>query len=234
MALSPAQRHSAMIRAERALTSRQALAGHDSLHLQVRALENDLARLKALPRTAERIALKRDELLPRWMPTVENYLAAGEVHAHPVFAWCVIWLFDVGDFDRALDWADIAIAQRQPTPETIRRGFAPFVADTVLAWAEEEASRGHPLEPYFSRTFANVRAHWRLHEEISAKWFKFAGLLLLRDEKGEVRATAVDDAHVLEEADSLLAQAQAFHPQGAGVKTHRARIAARLRALTND
>lgn len=59
-------------------------------------MEQDIRRLRELPRTADRIAMKRDELLPRWLPTVENYLAEGEVYANPIFAWCVIWLFDVG------------------------------------------------------------------------------------------------------------------------------------------
>ncbi len=181
MALSPAQRHSAMIQAQRKLDNQQAIAGWDSLHIQVRAMESDIARLRNLPTIADRILMKRDVLLPRWQPTVEAYLAAGDVHANPIFAWCVIWLFDVGDFDLGLDWVDIAIAQRQQTPDRMRRSFAAFAADTVLAWAEEEAAQGNSVEPYFSRTFENVRDNWRLHEEISAKWFKFAGLLLLRE-----------------------------------------------------
>ncbi len=143
-------------------------------------------------------------------------------------------MFDVGDFDLGLDWVDIAIAQRQQTPDRMRRSFAAFAADTVLAWAEEEAAQGNSVEPYFSRTFENVRDNWRLHEEISAKWFKFAGLLLLRDDNGEPRATAVDDVATLEQADNLLMQAHAFDPVGAKVKTHRQRIAARLRALAKE
>ncbi|SQD04869.1 putative terminase, endonuclease subunit from bacteriophage origin [Escherichia coli] len=47
-----------------------------------------------------------------------------------------------------------------------------------------QAEAGHSIEPYFSRTFENIREKWRLHEDINAKWFKFAGLYLLRDEKG--------------------------------------------------
>ncbi|HFF8439017.1 phage terminase small subunit [Serratia marcescens] len=234
MSLSPAQRHTARVQAERKLERQQALAGWDSLHLQVQAMERDIRRLRELPRTADRIAMKRDELLPRWLPTVENYLAEGEVYANPIFAWCVIWLFDVGDFDKALDWADLAIAQRQQTPDRLKRSFAAFVADTVLTWADEEASRGESLEPYFSRTFANVRDNWRLHEEISAKWFKFAGLMLLRDDNGQPLASAVEDVATLKQADALLAQAQAFNPRGAGVKTQRQRIAARLRALEKE
>jgi hypothetical protein len=79
-----------------------------------------------------------------------------------------------------------------------------------------------------------VRDNWRLHEEISAKWFKFAGLMLLRDDNGQPLASAVEDVATLKQADALLAQAQAFNPRGAGVKTQRQRIAARLRALEKE
>ncbi|WP_258962521.1 phage terminase small subunit, partial [Klebsiella pneumoniae] len=91
----------------------------DSLHLQLMALDRDLQRLRDLPQIKQRVDLKRDELLPKWVPHVERYLSAGEVYPYAVFGWCVIWLFDVGDLERALDWADIAIAQDQPTPERL-------------------------------------------------------------------------------------------------------------------
>ncbi|MFN1131555.1 terminase, partial [Lelliottia nimipressuralis] len=93
-----------------------------------------------------------------------------------------------------------------------------------------EAAAGHSIEPYFSRTFENIREKWRLHEEINAKWFKFAGLYLLRDESGKPRATAVDDVDTLEQADTLLAQAEAYN-KNAGVKTMREKVRARINSL---
>lgn len=64
------------------------------------------------------------------------------MYANPVLAWCVIWLFDVGDLDKALEWADIAIAQQQATPERLRSNFPTFVADTMLAWRRSLRARG--------------------------------------------------------------------------------------------
>ncbi|WP_427192613.1 phage terminase small subunit [Serratia marcescens] len=202
----------------------------DSLHLQLLALEQDIQRLRALPRTADRVALKADELLPKWLPYAERYLAAERVYAYPVFGYCVIWLFDTGDIDKALDWADIAIRQQQPTPDNIKRQFPAFVADHVLEWALAEAESGRSIEPYFTRTFTNVREHWRLHEKITAKWFKFAGELLLRDREGKPAASAIDDIPTLKRANELLAQAEGFHSK-IGVGTLRKRIASRIRAL---
>ncbi|KGA40396.1 terminase [Pectobacterium odoriferum] len=230
MALSPAQRHNARLQAEQQISRCQPIIGGHSLHLQIRALENDIERLRSLPMTSDRVDMKRRELLPRWLPTVQAYLDSGEVYQHPIFSHCIIWLFDVDEFDQALDWADIAIAQGQRTPDNIKRSFAAFVADTILEWAELTAESGQSVEPYFSRTFTNVAQNWRLHEEINAKWFKFAGLLLLRDDNGQARATATDDIDLLRKADALLAQAERYYRK-VGVGTMRKTIAARIRSL---
>ncbi|MEI9881673.1 phage terminase small subunit [Atlantibacter hermannii] len=233
MALSPAQRHSQRVAVQKQLQRRQAVESLDSLHIQIQALNQDVAYLRNLPTIADRVVHKRDVLLPRWLPTVEAYLESGSVFTHPVFAWCVVWLFDVGYLDKALEWADIAIAQQQPTPDNIRSSFPAFVADQVMAWAENTLAAGESIEPYFSRTFENVTTRWRLHEEITAKWFKFAGLLLLRDDNGQPRATAVDDAETLEKAAVLLATAEKLYKR-IGVGTMRAQIAARIRSLMKE
>ncbi|ALD78117.1 Phage terminase, endonuclease subunit [Citrobacter portucalensis] len=145
MALSPAQRHSQRIAMEQKLKRSQALETTESMHLLIKALETDVEHARNLPTIADRVEFKRDVLLPRWTPTVEAYLESGQVYANPVFAWCVIWLFDVGDLDKALDWADIAISQQQATPDRLRSNFPTFVADTMLAWAQETSGAGKVL-----------------------------------------------------------------------------------------
>lgn len=230
MSLSPAQRHSQRIAVKQQLARLEAVNTAKSLHIQLQEIEEDVAILRSLPMTADRVEMKRTKLLPKWMPTVESYLELGKAYANPVFAWCVIWLFDVGDYDQALDWADIAIEQGQETPGNIKSRFPAFVADQMLEWAEQASQAGEDLEPYFSRTFENVTQRWRLHEKITAKWFKFAGLLLLRDESGETRAAAVDNVETLLSADRLLAAAEAKYLK-VGVGTMRKTIAARIRSL---
>ena len=56
---------------------------------------------------------------------------------------------------------------------------------------------------------------------------------MLRDEKGQPRATAVDDVETLEQADALLAQAHAFNAN-AGVRTMRDKIRARINSLNKQ
>ncbi|WP_394159907.1 phage terminase small subunit [Salmonella enterica] len=139
MALSPAQRHSQRIAMEQKLKRSQALETTESMHLLVKALETDVGHVRSLPTIADRIEFKRDVLLPRWVPIVEAYLESKQVYANPVFAWCVIWLFDVGELDQALEWADyptIGLLKRiwkasRCTP--IR--YLPGVLSGCLTWA---------------------------------------------------------------------------------------------------
>ncbi|MEX3019357.1 phage terminase small subunit [Kluyvera sp. STS39-E] len=234
MTMTPCQRHRARVKTVQALDKREALtASPVSFHLQMLELKRDVERLRSLPRTEDRVEMKRDALLPRWMPIVEAYLAGDTRFANPALVYCVIWLFDTGEMGQALDWADVAITEQQATPENFKSTLPAFVADTVLEWATNEAAAGRSIEPYFSRTFENIREKWRLHEDINAKWYKFAGLYILRDNNGQPRATAVDDVSTLEQADALLAQAAAYN-KNAGVKTMRDKIRARIASLTEQ
>lgn len=230
MGLSPAQRHSARIEAERLLEEKKALSSDTSLHVQLAALQKDIDEAAKIEMRTERASFKRDVLLPRWMPSAESWLASGDTHQNPIFVWCVVWLFDTGELDQALEWAELAIERGQEAPAPFRSSLPVFVADTVLAWAETESANGAAIEPYFSRTMGNVLQHWQVHGEQKAAYLKLAGLNLLRDENGIPRAAATDDRDILLQAKDLLEQAKGFDPKS-GVGTQLQKISARLRAL---
>lgn len=216
--------------AKAAATGQVADSTADSLHLQLIALEDDIARLRRLDRIADRVELKRTELLPKYRPFVEAYLAEGKTHSNPVLATLTCWLFDVGELDTAIAWALRCIELGQGTPDTIKRDWPHFVADTVLEWAEPMAAAGHSPDPYFSQVLKLVADSWKLNEQLTAKWFKAAGLMLLRGEDGKPQASLIADVERLTTADKWLASAEAVW-QNAGVKTQRERIAMRLRAI---
>ena len=209
------------------------VASPNSLHVQLAALRLDVDRLRSQPQRADRIAMKRDELLPKWMPWAEQYLESGDVFNNPVFSYCVIWLFDTGELGQALEWAEIAIEQGQETPENIRSDFAHFVADNMLEWAETEADNSRSVEPYFSAVSDRVLEHWKVNEFVRAKYLRFAALQLLRDEDGLPSVTAISDVEKLKEADALLAKATEVNPRSQ-VTTLRNKIAQRLRKLAQS
>ena len=210
------------------------------MHLQLIELEADLKRLKACVRRADKIAHKRDVLLPKWLPVVKDYLASLESslennsevkpYDHPIFAYCTIWLFDISDLSGAISFGLKAIEYGQPMAPGIRRKWPSFIADTVFDWAQTEAEHGNSVEPYFTDVFEHVVNEWVLPEQVTAKFYKFAGLALLRSQNGDVTPSRVGDVAKLKKADQLLAKAADLHKH-AQVKTVRNRIAMRIRAL---
>jgi hypothetical protein len=183
------------------------------------------------------VSHKRDVLLPKWLPITTDYLAKldaniekEKVNDHPIFAHCIVWLFDVGDLGRALELAFRAIELGQPMAGSIRRQWAGFISDTVFDWAELQAESGSSIEPYFSQVFKRVVNDWKLPEPVTAKFYKFAGLALLRSTNGDIKPTQVGDIDRLQQADALLEKAASLHKH-AQVKTVRNKIDMRIRAL---
>lgn len=203
----------------------------DSLHLKLIELGQDRDALRAqFTRVADRVEQKRTVLIPKWTPLAEDFLASGKSYDNPIFSTVLVWLFDVGELEKAIEWCLKAIEMDVPTPEFIKRGWPTFCADQVLEWAANEYEKGRSVEPYFSQVFKLVTTEWRLHEEINAKYFKFAGLGILRGEDGKVHVTSIGDVDTLNKAKALLLEAHNQYAK-AGVMTTVNKIEARVRAL---
>lgn len=234
MPLTPFQRHVESIRASQVMTGQAAprAVGMDdsSLYVQLLQLRQDVGTLRDLRTNADRDQMKRDVMLPRWLPWAEKYLEAGDVYQNPVFVWCIIWLMDVRKFEQALAWADIAIDQGQESPEGFRNNLAGTVADEIMDWSEGEFEAGRSIEPYFSATFKNVTERWKLNEQVTSKYYKLAGFQILRGSGSRVNPASITDPALLRQADQYLEAAGALY-KNAGVKSLRERIAARLRKI---
>lgn len=202
----------------------------NSLHLLLVELENDIKQLKSFNRIDEKVAHKRDVLVPKYRESVKCYLEGEETFDNPLLAQMVIWLFDIEDLETAITWCNQAIERGLDTPERFKRDFATFCADEVLAWSEKMASQGQSIEPYFSQVLEKVRDEWSINEKPTAKWLKFAGLNLLRDENGQAKASSVGDVETLLKAKAYLEEA---HNQyiNVGVKTMIDKIDQRISAL---
>ncbi|WP_102418084.1 phage terminase small subunit [Vibrio cyclitrophicus] len=208
------------------------VADTNSLHIKLIDFEEDRKHLRSFNAIADRVEHKRNVLVPKYKPYVQNYLESGEQFENPIFTNLVIWLFDIKELDTAIEWCLKAIERDLPTPENFRRDWPTFCADEVLAWAESESERGNSIEPYFTKVFEKVEKEWRLHEKVHAKWYKFAGLYLIRNEEGQPQATAIGNLETLEKALALLQHAHNKHPK-VGVGTQMKKIEQRIRAI-ND
>ncbi len=144
------------------------LQAENSMHIKLAALDIDVKKLRGLTRIADRIDMKRDELLPRWEPVAREYVESGQAYPNPILVYCIIWLIDVKRFDTALAWADLAIEQGQDMPANIKSKMPAFIASSIYDWAEMEAEAGRTVEPYFQQVFDKVAHHWRLNERIAS------------------------------------------------------------------
>ncbi|GAA4649035.1 hypothetical protein GCM10023116_13090 [Kistimonas scapharcae] len=171
------------------------------------SLEKDMKRLSSFPSGTPRNTVKNDELLPVYLPVVQEYIDQGELYTNPVLVMVMIWLFDCGRVTEALAIAGVAVEQKQPMPEWYKRNLPTFVADTVFEWADGEAARGNPVEPYFSEVFQRLTdEQWPVPDVTRMRFHKLAGNLT-RD-KGE---------H--EQALEYFLMAQQLDPKRSQVKT---------------
>ncbi|EGR4245780.1 phage terminase small subunit [Vibrio cholerae] len=232
MSLSPAARHKLAVLATPAAAAHAATAESlDSLHLRLVEFEQDKQVLKGFVQISEKVNHKRDVLIPKYKPLAEKYLAAGESYQNPIFTDLIVWLFDIGDLETAVEWLFKAIELNLPTPENFKRSsWAVICADEVLKWAEQQLPNGHSIEPYFSRVFEKIDKEWKLPEKLEAKWYKFAGYGLLMNEKGEPQPSSIGDLERLQKAKALLITAHEKHDK-IGVKTKINQIDMRINAI---
>ncbi len=201
-----------------------------SLHLLLAELANDEKVLKGFNRIEDKVAHKREVLVPKYRSAIEEYLESESRFDNPLFAIMVVWLFDIDDLETAIEWCGKAIEHGLDMPQRFKRDFATFCADEVLKWCERMSAQGHAIEPFFSQVFTKVTEEWRINEQLTAKWYKFAGLFLLRDENGKPLASSVGDIETLEKAKVLLIEAGNQSPK-AQVKTQVEKIDQRIRAI---
>jgi len=182
----------------RAYTPATALAGpanaQKHLALMTTALDADLERISAINSREARQALKRDELLPKYLDYVQRYRESGLNHPNPVLMQVLVWLFDTAQFEAGIELADFAIGQGQQLPERFKRDVQTFVADELIDWAEAEHKAGRSPEPYVSQLLPRVDgnwdgfkqggeserpAPWQLFERIPARYQKLLGVLAM-------------------------------------------------------
>ncbi|NIB44782.1 terminase [Pseudomaricurvus alkylphenolicus] len=180
------------------------------------ALEQDLDRLSTRKKVEEKIALKRDELLPKYVPKVMAYLESGALHSNPLLVWCAIWAIDADDLEVALPLCDAAIEQQQNAPAHFKRDLPTYFTEAISDWAERQYKAGQSASPYIDEVCQRVTSNtWPVAQVIArGKPFRIAGMIA--EQHGE-----------LPEALAFYRQAQEENER-AGVKTRLDKLAAKL------
>ncbi|WP_299945938.1 phage terminase small subunit [uncultured Microbulbifer sp.] len=142
------------------------------------ALQADLQLLSERANVQEKIALKR-QLLPKYLPHIQDYRESGAQYPNPLLVYCLIWLLDVEDIEQALELAALAIAQQQQLPARFNRDLPTFVAETLHDWAERQYMANRSASPYYEQVLENVeQGIWPVTQIIVlGKLYKLAGLI---------------------------------------------------------
>lgn len=151
----------------------------NDIRVALSALDMDLDRLSDLESVEDKIALKRDELLPKYLPILDASLAADQAFHNPMLVRCAIWAFDVEDMETAMRLADACVAQQQLAPEHFKRDLPTFFAETVADWAERQLKEKQSGSPWIDRVCEHLKlGTWPTTNDIvRGKAFKIAGQL---------------------------------------------------------
>lgn len=204
---------------------------YDSLMIVVK---NELAKIKALPTFEQRAEYKRLHFLPKFLPLVTDYFSQKEQYQNDLIGHCIMYLFDVGDFEQAIELTDQAIANGQKMPEGVLRPVAFFAADHIFDFTERATASCQSAEPYFSQALEKLTTgQWQVSEIVLAKWYKLTAklLLLARELNGKVKTALVNEPRRLELAILAAMRANQYNHR-IGVNSLIERCYMRLNALS--
>lgn len=171
-------------------------------------LDSDLAALRSIVDIPARIEHKRKVLVPTYLPLVTTYAESGENVPNQMLVNVVIWLLDIGDIDRALPLAMLAIEQGQAMPERFKTDLPTFVARTMCDWAEGEYKAGNSASPYLETVVNLVQSNTWPVEEIIVLTRLYKIMAWYCEKKNEHRA-----------AVTYYEKCIAVNPEKHGVKT---------------
>jgi len=131
------------------------------------ALQLELRRLKNLNSIAEKVERKR-QLIEKYREEAQGWFYSGTGQSE-LFIHYVVWLFDTGDFQTGLRYADMAIVRGLNMPERFRRDIQTFVSDCIL----DAMSGDAPPHDIFAVVWERLKSgDWKIHEDIQAKYFR--------------------------------------------------------------
>jgi hypothetical protein len=172
------------------------------------ALHQDMQALKQHTDVAKRIELKKTQLIPKWLPVMQDYRDNGQHFPFEALVWFVIWLLDADQIDKCIEFADLAIEQQQKLPAHFTSSsLDTFIAEGIHDWAQRQFKNGHSAEPFLSDVLERVETkQWLVTEPIALnKIYKLV-------------AQFADHNNESEKAEAFYLKCVAVNPEKHGVK----------------
>ncbi|WP_167401348.1 phage terminase small subunit [Paraburkholderia eburnea] len=175
---TPARRHQARVRAERAAASAAAgesLAGASHYELMLAKLLTDIRRLHEIQSVARKIEVKR-EVLPEYADYVTGALKGGRGAQDDVLTTVMIWRIDAGEFTGALEIARYALRHGLTLPARYERSTAAAVAEEFADAALTALRDGGTFDADQLNEVRELTERTDMHDQIRAKLNKALGL----------------------------------------------------------
>lgn len=178
----------------------------DLIHYQ-RLLKIDLAKIKEVGDIAKKTELKK-VLIKQYLPFINQYLSSGACYKNNVAVYCMIWLFDIGDIEQAVQLALVLIKQKiQHLPDNFGRSLQTFVCHSVHDWAIERLQQKQTASPHLNDVCVLIE-NWDVDDLTASKFYAITARHYF----------AVEDwANCIVWAD----KAESLNPKKAGIKTMR-------------
>ncbi len=156
-----------------------------SYEIAVLQLEQHLKMLSG--KSAEDKASMKYEFIKEYMGFLEDYRSSGQKYVNEVLSRIIVWMMDCEQFELALDWADFAIEQQQPSPKHFSRDFPTVVCESIHGWAKkqfEDTKKSDSAAPYFDQMIDRLTSgQWVVSEIIvESKIYKLAGNMAMENE----------------------------------------------------
>ena len=151
--------------------------------LLLAAMGEDMRRLHDIQSTEGKIAAKR-KMIDRYLPHVEGSLeAAAETDRavqDEVLTTIMLWLFDIGEFDRGLDIAEHVLRYGLELPERFRRTPACLVAEEVAEAAMAANAQGEEFDLMVLQRAEGLTNSFDMPDQARAKLHKALGQQFIR------------------------------------------------------
>ena len=169
------------------------LAANQTAALVSASLAEDVEALHRIASFERKAAFKRDTLLPKYAEYINRFRDAGQTH--DLLGYALVWLFDCGFIERALDLAGWCMEHGQRLPERFKSPVPLLVALRTLEWAKAKYDAGRSPEPFFGQVFDRLfdpdpELVWDVPDQLAASYLRLRGLLLAKsgDVTGAVAA----------------------------------------------
>lgn len=213
--ISPAKAHylrkTAELEAAKAAASGEQLAGSTGYELMLAKVDADMRRLKDIQSVDRKIEVKR-ELLPDYDAYIDGAIAGDTGVQDDVLMTAMVWLIDIGNYDRALQIAEYALRHKLALPGQYKRTLGTLIAEEVSDAAQRKLaakeSVSELLEPLLKADeLTNAED---MPDESRARLYKALGLVYasILGDASEIREVeAADYLNAAETALDYLRQA---------------------------